>query len=192
MMRKKGENLLRFYPNFTVIDMETTGRSNHFKDITEISAIRYRNYQKVASFSTLVKAENSILPYVVGLTGISDEMIQEAPRIDQVIKEFVQFIGEDIILGHNVNFDLNLIYDAFNYKTNKIIDNNYVDTLRISRLMNNDAKNHKLETLCHYFDVPRDFGHRGLVDCEQTAQIYIKMKEKYKIIIEGRREDERI
>lgn len=178
-MRHKGRNLLKFVPDFTVIDMETTGRSNHFYDITEVSAIRFRNYRKVESFSTLIKSRNTILPYVVSLTGITDTMLTEAPTIEAIIEMFVSFIGHDIILGHNVNFDLNLIYDAYHAIHHKTLSNDYVDTLRISRLLNKDSVNHKLETLCCYFGVARDTGHRALVDCDQTAQIYIHMKRKY-------------
>lgn len=179
-MRSVGENLLKFVPNFTVIDLETTGRSNKFEDITELSAIKYRNYKQVDAFSTLVKPDNSILPFVVELTGITEEMVSDAPKIDQVIKQFVDFIGTDVILGHNVMFDYGLVYDAYLATVGLRMHNDYVDTLRVSRLLNKDSKNHKLETLCAYFDVERLVGHRGSEDCLQTAEVYIKMKDKYK------------
>lgn len=181
-MRSVGENLLKFVPNFTVIDLETTGRSNKFEDVTELSAIKYRNYKQVDAFSTLVKPNNSILPFVVELTGITEEMVADAPKIEDVIEAFVQFIDSDIILGHNVMFDFGLVYDAYFATTGLRMHNDYVDTLRVSRLLNKDSKNHKLETLCKYFNVERLVGHRGSEDCIQTAQVYIKMKDKYKAL----------
>lgn len=186
-MRHVGENLLRFVPDFTVIDLETTGRSNKFEDITEISAIRYRNYKPTDSYSTLIKAKNGIIPFVVELTGITDAMIADAPSIESQIEAFVDFIGSDIILGHNVTFDYFLIYDAYLAKTGIEMHNDFIDTLRISRLMNRDVKNHKLETLCTHFGVVREVGHRGLEDSQQTAQVYIGMRHKYISLREEKR-----
>lgn len=173
-----GKSLLEFVPDFTVIDLETTGRGIKCGQITELSAIRYRNYIPVDAFSTLVKAHDPILPFVKTLTGISDEMIDGAPDIFEVIDAYIDFIGEDILVGHNVNFDLSLVGDAHYQLNSEVIRNNYLDTLRLSRIINKDSVNHKLETLCHYFGVSRVVGHRGLADCEQTGQIYVLMKEK--------------
>ena len=191
-MRDRGKNLLQFIPDFTVIDLETTGRSNKPEDITEISAIRYRGFKPVASFSTLIKARNKILPFVVNLTGIDDSLLMSKARIEEKIEPFVDFIGDDVILGHNVLFDLNLVESALFDKTGFNMSNDYIDTLRISRLMNHDSMNHKLETLCSYFGVLRLMGHRGEEDCEQTAQIYIKMKDKYERLLKGEPVNERI
>lgn len=181
-MRHKGENILEFVPDFTVIDLEMTGRGNDVGDITEISAIRYRNYKQVDSYSTLIHAKRTVLPFVVQLTGISDELLMGAPRIHDVIRRFVDFLGEDIILGHNVEFDLNMVDAAYEASTGLSLNHNYIDTLRISRLLNPDSENHKLETLCSYFGVVRLLGHRGLEDCEQTAQVYLKMRDKFLVL----------
>ena len=184
-MQLKGKNLLKFVPDFTVIDMETTGRSNTPEDITEMSAIRYRNYKPVDRFSVLVKAANPVLPFVVGLTGIDDEMLVNAPRIEEVIEDFAQFIGEDTVLGHNVTFDLGLVNSALKAIDDFPLSNDFIDTLRISRLMNQDSLNHKLQTLCEYFGVEREVGHRAEHDCSQTAAIYIEMKNKYMSLVGG-------
>lgn len=181
-MRNKGKNLLQFVPDFTVIDLEMTGRGNGVGDITEISGIRYRNYEPVERFTKLIKATRKVLPFVVEMTGISDEMLLGAPRIEAVIKDFVEFLGNDIILGHNVDFDLGMVDKAYREVHGKGLNHNHIDTLRISRLLNDDSENHKLETLCKYFDVVRLLGHRGIEDCEQTAQVYIKMRDKYTLL----------
>ena len=181
-MRNIGKNLLEFVPDFTVIDLEMTGRGNELGDITEISAIRYRNYKPVSKYSKLIKARRKVLPFVVGLTGISDELLVGAPRIEMVIDEFVEFLGNDIILGHNVEFDLKVVEKAYRQIEGKNLSHNYIDTLRISRLLNPDSENHKLETLCKYFGVVRLIGHRGIEDCEQTAEVYIKMREKFEVL----------
>lgn len=188
-MANGGKNLLKFVPNFTTIDLETTGRSNKSRDITEVSAVKYRNYKKVDSLSFLIKPENTILPYVVSLTGITDEMVENAPHIDDVIERIVAFIGDDIILGHNVAFDYNLVSEAIEYKRGYGLQNDMVDTLRISRLILRDIENHKLETLCRYFNVERKVGHRALEDCEQTSQVYIALKERFVMLKEQKQKE---
>lgn len=184
-MQFKGTNLLTFVPDFTVIDMECTGRSDQPHDITEMSAIKYRNYKPVSSFSILVKAKNEILPYVEELTGIKDDMLVDEKPIEDVIETFSSFIGTDVVLGHNVAFDFGLINKALLLIGKDEMHNNYIDTLRLSRIINQDSKNHKLETLCSYFGIERNVGHRAEHDCLQTAQLYIQMKKKYQIITGG-------
>lgn len=178
-MKFIGNSLLQFMGDFTVIDLETTGRSNKHYDITEISAIKYRKGKPVDSLSTLIKPDNTIIPFVVNLTGITDDMIKDSPKIGDKIVEFVNFIGDDVILGHNVEFDYALIYSAYYEKTGIKMNNDYIDTLRISRLLNKDIENHKLETLCKYFEVRRERAHRGFDDSKQTAEVYLKMYKKY-------------
>lgn len=184
-MQFKGDNLLKFIPDFTVIDMECTGRSNLPEDITEMSAIRYRQFKPVDSFSVLVKPKNKVLPFVESLTGISDAMLVNQPKVEDQIEIFAEFLGDDTILGHNVTFDLGLVNKALIEIGKYDLSNDYVDTLRISRLLNQDSLNHKLETLCQYFGVDRLVGHRGIHDCKQTAEIYIAMNKKYHTLTGG-------
>lgn len=184
-MTIKGTNLLQFLPDFTVIDLECTGRSNRPEDITELSAIRYRKYQPVDSFSILIKAKNKMLPFVEELTGITDAMLENQPFVEDQIESFAEFIGNDTVLGHNVIFDLGLVNKSLVEIGKFDLNNDYVDTLRLSRLLNQDSENHKLETLCTYFGVERLVGHRGIHDCKQTADIYIAMKEKYQKLVGG-------
>lgn len=181
-MKDIGKNILKFVPNFTVIDLEMTGRGNSVGDITEMSAIRYRDYKPVAEFSKLIRADKKVLPFVVEMTGITDVMLMGAPKIDDVIEDFVNFLGDDIILGHSVAFDLGMVAKAYKEIMGRNMTHDYIDTLRISRLLNTDSENHKLETLCSYFGVVRLLGHRGIEDCEQTAQVYIKMRDKYTLL----------
>lgn len=166
--------------DFTVVDAETTGRSDKADDITEISAIKYRQGEEVASFSTLIKSRNGILPFVVNLTGITNEMIEPAPLIDDVILDLTDFIGNDTILGHDVNFDYGLIAEAYERVSGKEFKNKRIDNLKLAKKLITDSENHKLETLCDYFSIPRIQGHRALDDSRQTAKVYFKILEKYK------------
>lgn len=165
--------------DFTVIDAETTGRSNQYEDVTEISAIRYRDGMIAASYSSLVRSKNSILPFVENLTGIRNEMIKDAPKMSDIIDELVIFIGDDIILGHDVDFDFSLLQDAYRDKYDKVLENQTMDTLKMAQCLVKDSKNHKLETLCEYFGIRRENGHRSLYDCYQTAEVYFALLLKY-------------
>ena len=177
-MRLKGSKIMHFVPDFTVIDLETTGRSNQHTQITELSGVKYRNYKPVASYTTLIKPSDSIMPFVVSLTGINDKMVKDSPKINEVIDEFIGFIGDDLVVGHNVHFDYNLIYDAYYSSYKRVFNNDYSDTLYFSRILNKDASSHKLESLCMYYDIDREVSRRCLPDCEQTGELYIKMKKK--------------
>ena len=186
-METKGQHLMKFMDDFTVIDFETTGRGILPEDITEIAAIRYRDGTPVASFSSLIQAGRPILPFVETLTGIDDQMLVNAPSIDAIIESFVEFIGKDVILGHNVEFDYRLANDAYFQKTGKRLMNHYIDTLKLSRKMELEIANHKLETLCEFFGVTRDIAHRGLEDSRQTADVYLHLKALYVQRLEERR-----
>jgi len=112
--REKGHSRLFFPTEYTVIDVETTGLYPSQDRIIEISAIRIRENQVVEKFSNLVKSphDNYVPDYVTELTGISESMIENdgEPEL-HVLNEFMQFVGADILLGFNVNFDVNFLYD---------------------------------------------------------------------------------
>ena len=112
--RNKGKHVTDFPCDYTVVDIETTGLSPDKCEIIEISALKVRNDEIVDTFSTLIKPSKRIDPFIVRLTGITDEMVAEAPKIRAVLPAFMEFVAEDFILGHNVNFDINFIY--YNWK----------------------------------------------------------------------------
>ncbi len=97
---------------FTVIDTETTGLSAKKNSLTEVTAIQYKNGEEVAKFSTLVKPTEVIPPEVEALTGISNEMVQQAPPLITVLGDLCAFVGPNpVIVGHNVGFDIRFIQE---------------------------------------------------------------------------------
>lgn len=178
----KGKSLCLFPENCVVLDMETTGLDPRFDEIIEFGAIKIRNNQIMDSFSTLIQPTYPIDTFITDLTGITNEMLESAPSIEIVLPEILNFIGEDIIVGHNVNFDINFLYDI----SNGALKNNFVDTLRLSRKIRKDLPNHKLATLVEAFQIPSETSHRALADAEQTFQCLIALKnyaEKHNIDI---------
>lgn len=173
-LRNKGKSLIDFPKDYVVIDIETTGLDPKYDNIIELAAIKVRNSQTTDTFSTLINPDNYIDNFISDLTGITNDMVANSPKIEIAIIEFYNFIKNDILVGHNINFDLNFIYDEL-IKHNIVFDNNFVDTLRISRLLFKDLKKHRLVDLAEKYNVNYQKNHRALNDCEITLEIYNNM-----------------
>ncbi|MDD2370866.1 MAG: exonuclease domain-containing protein [Firmicutes bacterium] len=177
----KGQSIISLHDDYIVIDIETTGLSPSFDKIIEIAAIKIKNNEIVDQFKTLVNPGFEITEFIEKLTGINNDMLTCAPYIESVLNDFNIFIGDSFLLGHNVSFDINFLYDAYMEHLNIPLSNDFIDLLRISRREHNDLENHKLKTLAEYFDIDYSKAHRALEDCIITNKIFHKYK---KIIIE--------
>lgn len=99
--------------NYCVLDLETTGLSPYENEIIEIAMLRVRGGSVQQIFQTLVHPEHRISRFITNLTGISNEMVETSPAIEDVIGDAFQFLGEDLIVGHNVSFDLRFLSAAW-------------------------------------------------------------------------------
>ena len=99
-------------------------------------------------------------------------MLQNAPDISEVLPSFNDFVSNDIIIGHNVNFDINFLYDNYMEYLQKPLTNNFIDTLRIARKILPELKHHRLDDLIEYFNKEVRNEHRALNDCILTNEIY--------------------
>lgn len=102
-------------------------------------------------------------------------MEQEGKDLVYVLYEFKKFLGNDIIIGYNVNFDIDFIYDSMVDNLGEYLSNDYIDTLRISRKLLPKLKHHKLDNLIDYFNLTKRNEHRALNDCVLTNQVYINL-----------------
>lgn len=102
-------------------------------------------------------------------------MEQEGKDLVYVLYEFKKFLGNDIIIGHNVNFDIDFIYDSMVDNLGEYLSNDYIDTLRISRKLLPELKHHKLDNLIDYFNLTKRNEHRELNDYVLTNQVYINL-----------------
>jgi DNA polymerase III epsilon subunit family exonuclease len=179
MIRKrihKGNSLVEDIDDYTVLDIETTSLDSYHGEILEISAIKVRNKKEVDYFSELIKTNNEIGYFTTRLTGITNEMVeQDGKDLIYVLQEFQKLLGNDIIIGHNVNFDIDFIYDSMEDNLNEYLSNNYIDTLRLSRKVLPQLKHHKLDNLIDYFELEKRDEHRALNDCILTNQVYINL-----------------
>ena len=174
----KGKSLLSFPGNYTVVDIETTGLSPDSCEIIEISAIKYVNFEKVSSFSTLIKPQNRISYFITKLTGITNDMVKDAPDISTAILDFQGYIGKDILMGYNVNFDINFLYDNLMRCHNIPLTNDFVDVLRFARKALPDLKNRSQTTVAEYYGISAFGAHRAERDCEICNACYLKLKEE--------------
>lgn len=178
-VRNKGKSLLQLPKNYSIIDIETTGLSPEWNDILEVSSIRIRNNEVVDKFSRLLKPDdfNEVDPYIEKLTGISTNMILESggePK--EVLGDFLTFVGSDTIIGHNVNFDINFLYDNIKLQFQKEFTNDFVDTYRLSKYYAFPTiKKQSLINLSQLFDLGTTTFHRSLADSFTTFEIYNKI-----------------
>lgn len=173
----KGKSLLVFPDTYVVMDIETTGLDPRFDEIIEIAGVKYDGNIETGRFQTLVKPECEIDDFITDLTGITNDMVQDAPAIDEVLPDFLAFVGDYTVVGHNINFDVNFIYDNAEYLKLPPFSNDFVDTMRVSRRLYKNMENHKLSTLISYLGVGDTVEHRALSDCISTQQCLVKMRE---------------
>ncbi|MBR4824600.1 MAG: exonuclease [Spirochaetaceae bacterium] len=174
---EKGKNLLEFPKEYTVIDIETTGLSPQYDSIIELSALKVNDNNITDSFSELVNPGFKIDSFITELTGITNEMLKTANKIDKVLPKFIDFIGTSHLVGHNINFDINFIYDACISVLKKPLKNNFTDTMRISRRFLKELSHHRLSDVASFYNVSYEGAHRALNDCKITKECFTKLQE---------------
>lgn len=167
----KGRSIISAPETYTVIDIETTGLDSRYCEIIEIAALRYSGGSLIDSFTTLVKPESPIDEFIMQLTGITNDMVQDAPAIASAAKSFYDFIGSDTLIGYNVNFDINFLYDVIQESCGLSLTNSYIDVMRFARKLLPALKNHKLATVAAHYKI-NSTAHRSYVDCETTNACY--------------------
>lgn len=177
----KGKSILDFPNRFVVIDIETTGLDPRYDDIIELSALRVIDGEIEEEFSELINIGYDVSGFITEYTGISNKMLKRAETIDKVLPRFLTFVGEDSLVGYNVHFDVNFIYDNTLKCFNKYFSNNIIDVMRLAKNLVKDSKNHKLQTIAEYLNVDFDKLHRGIIDCKVTLECY---KELRKLVIQ--------
>jgi len=168
-----------FHDEFAVFDIETTGLSAASHKITEIGAVIVQNGEVKSRYNTFVNPGVPIPANIVELTGITDEMVADAPSIEQVLPEFFEYIGNRMLVAHNASFDTGFIRHAAE-ECGLEFTNPYLDTVAMSRYMNPDLKNHKLDTLAKHYKLGNFNHHRACDDAEMLAAIFTCMTERLK------------
>ncbi len=156
---------------FVIFDIETTGLKPGANKITEIGAIKIKNGEVIDEFQALVNPGVSIPEKIVKLTGITDDMVKDAPPIDQVLDEFLGFIGDSCLVAHNAGFDMGFIRH-FADEMGIVIYNSVIDTLDLSRILLPHLRRHKLNLIAEDLGVTLENHHRAVDDARATAEIF--------------------
>ena len=172
----RGRSLFEFPSDFTVVDIETTGLSSFGAEIIEVSALRYRGDVFDSSFSSLIKPAYPIPYFITELTGITNAMVKDARDRKEVLRDFAEYVQGDVIVGHNVTFDVNFLYDELSRHLGYTLRNDFVDVLRLSRKYLPCLPNHKQTTIAEYFSLDTSGAHRALKDTEICAENYLRIK----------------
>lgn len=172
----KGKSLLVSQPDFVAIDIETTGFSSLYDEIIELAGVRFRDDQAVEFFSTLVKPEDEISEFITELTGITNEMVKDAPSLEDALPEFMAFIGHETLVGHNVSFDVNFIYDVCDSLGYSPLSNNFIDTMRLSRRLFPDWPKHRLKDMVEFLNLSVVPQHRASGDAQLAGEGYVKLR----------------
>lgn len=170
----KGDADTDFDGTFICFDIETTGLSAARDKITEIGAVKVENGIITDKFSTFVNPEMPIPQKITQLTGITDEMVKDAPSQSEAVSAFLEFAGDNVLVAHNAPFDTSFIAKAcedmgreYNYTS--------IDTVAISRAILTDIKNCKLDTVAKFLRLGEFNHHRATDDAEMLAKIFITL-----------------
>ncbi len=161
---------------FVVFDIETTGFSPVTNRIIEIGAVKVDKGQIVDRFSVFVNPQVPIPFEIEKLTGINDSMVMEAETIERVLPQFLDFVGDAVLVAHNANFDVSFIKE--NAKRQQIpVDFTYVDTVGIARMLLTGQSKYTLDAVAKTLKISLENHHRAVDDAECTAEIFMKFIE---------------
>lgn len=174
-----GKKLNIYIPDYVVFDLETTGIHPFSDKVIEISGIKVIGGVVDSEFSTLVNPMMHIPSAATRVNNITDSMVKDSPAFDVVLKDFLEFAGDYVLVGHNIQlFDLKfLCRDAKNY-WGKTIGNDYVDTLPLSRKYLPELEHHTLLNLAGYYNIKIKDAHRALGDCRMNQRVYECLREE--------------
>lgn len=164
--------------SFVVVDIETTGLNPATERIIEIGAVRVRGDKIEQEFDVLINPGRSLSSFIVELTGITDEMLEGAPDIREALAQFLDFAGEDVLMGHHLSFDYSFLKKNI-VNTGGSFERKGIDTLKIARVALPDLESRSLESLCRHYNIINEHAHRACDDARATAELYLRLKKDF-------------
>ena len=166
---------------FVCVDCETTGLDTKNDHIIEIAAVRFSFDEILLTKETLVDPKVTISPESIEIHNITQDMVEGKPTIDQVLPEFLEFIGTDIIVGHGIQFDIDIIAQSAKRHSIpcKILENKFIDTLRLARLYGESSIN-SLEYLRQHFNIEPHGAHRAMSDVLVNIKVFKHLAHNFK------------
>jgi len=161
--------------SFCVLDVETTGLSPQYNNIIEVGIVRVKNLKIVEKYHSLINPGREIPAFITGFTGISNDDVYDAPFFDDIADDVIEFIGNDVVTGHNLPFDNSFLKREFKYCGREELKNPNLCTLRVAKRIFPLLKSKSLGAVSSFLKIKNSSYHRALGDAETTAKILIKM-----------------
>ncbi len=168
-----GHQDIGFSDEIVCFDIETTGLKVTQEAITEIGAVRLRNGEIVETFQTFVDPERRLTPEIIGLTGITDEMLRGAPKLKDALTAFLAFAGDAPLAAHNAEFDISFIRAGCR-KCSIPFEPTYIDTLILAQNLLPGLGKYKLDIVADHLQLPQFNHHRASDDAVPVAQMLTK------------------
>jgi len=165
---------------FVVFDVETTGLSAVYDTIIEIAGVKIHRGEVIDKFESFANPHRPLPKVITDITGITDDMLVDAPEVDDVLKRFYEWIGDDVLVAHNASFDMGFLNNGLQRINIDPLTNAVIDTLELARFLYPELGNHRLNTLCDHLDVELVQHHRAIYDAEATGYLFWKFLQELK------------
>ncbi|WP_338214150.1 PolC-type DNA polymerase III [Companilactobacillus muriivasis] len=160
---------------YVIFDTETTGLSAVYDSIIEIGATKMKDGEVIDRFDKFINPGHPLSEITTNLTSITTEMVENEPDENVIVGEFMDFIGDDILVGHNVTFDMGFMNAALTRMGRDRLAMPIIDTLEMSRTLHSEYRNHKLDSLAKRYNIVLEHHHRADSDAETTGYLMYKL-----------------
>lgn len=163
--------------SYVCVDLETTGLNPKTDKIIEVGVVKVVDNQIVEEWETFVNPDRRLEERIIELTGICDEQLSSAPKIEEILPKLLGITEDFVLLGHSVLFDYSFIKKAaVNQKLS--FERDGIDTLKIARKYLTELESRSLPSLCKYYGIYHN-AHRALHDAKATVELYRKLAEQF-------------
>ncbi len=160
---------------YVVFDVETTGLSAVYDTIIELAGVKIHQGEIIDRFEAFANPHHPLSQTTIELTGITDEMVKDAPEIAEVLKDFEKWARDSILVAHNASFDIGFLNQGYKRIEYNQVEQPVIDTLELARFLFPELKNHRLNTLCKHLDIELTQHHRAIYDAEATGYLMWKL-----------------
>ena len=159
---------------YVVFDVETTGLSAVYDTIIELAGVKIHQGEIVDRFESFANPHRPLSDTITQLTGITDDMVKDAPEIDDVLRQFYEWTKDTVLVAHNASFDIGFLNQGYKKIDYSSVQQPVIDTLELARFLLPELRNHRLNTLCKHLDIELTNHHRAIYDAEATGYLFWK------------------
>jgi DNA polymerase-3 subunit alpha (Gram-positive type) len=163
---------------FVCFDIETTGLNPMVDKIIEIGAMKVKDGKIIDRFSQLINPNMKLSATIVNLTGITDSMLKYAEQEHVVVKNFLSFVEDNVIIGHNIQFDYSFIKLAAG-RLHLPFEKKGIDTLYLCKKLHSELKSKSLGNMCKHYNIINEHAHRAYDDVKATTMLYVNLINKF-------------